>query len=513
MKGLWDESEMRRLCHSHILFLSLSHINMTNLIKQRKITPIPDQSIIHLDSNVMEDSKIHQSHGLFASYPGNCVGLVLTTLGVASLILAAASVLMRPTPSLRSSSKYLHPEKTSKIETAEGELLSPLSKFLESMGSRQSVDYGRTTPTGTYSLGVEYLLHKTSASPWHSGTIQFPHVDLSSLLAEEASDFVGIMMIPFGQQKQSASLLADRPTFNSVIFDKSKNTLPSIRVERTSLTRKGYKPGNLPNQDRSIIVNLVIPMGSSDGDPQTTALLMGIFDGHGARGHEVSHYLALEFPRVFTRIIREKQNTYIGDALTETFLEVDAKEPVKGTAGSTASVLFYPGSGSKVYIANAGDSTTIICSYSKTNRKSAIMYQNRKHKPHLPDERQRIESSGGKVMIPQSLLLQGSSSKSDSIKETSRVIIPSADGNPFSSLALAMSRSIGDWDGKRVGITAIPEIDVWDVNDHFDREQQADTRVSIQLSISVSFPPCRFGKLSQLASMTDFCNICVRWIV
>jgi len=321
----------------------------------------------------------------------------------------------------------------------------------------------------------------------HSGTIQFPHVDLSTLLREEATDFVGMMMIPFGEQ--TASLLTDRPTFNSVIFDMRKHNPPTKEVDSASLTRKGYKPGNLPNQDRSIIVNLMYAMGSTDGDPQTSALLMGIFDGHGSRGHEVSHHLSLEFPKIFTRIMREKQNTlpmeklpdatYIGEALTEAFFEVDATEPVKGSAGSTASVLFYPGSGPKVYVANAGDSTTIICAYSKTNRKSVIMYQNRKHKPHLPDERQRIENAGGSVIIPQSLLFQGHTSASDTIQETSRVIIPSAAGNPFSSLALAMSRSIGDYDGKRIGITAKPEIDVWDVNDHFDREQQRDTGVSI----------------------------------
>ncbi|KAL3823842.1 hypothetical protein ACHAXA_004114, partial [Cyclostephanos tholiformis] len=440
-------------------------INMANSIKQRKISSTPELSIIHLNSNGMEDLKMHQSHGKY-------VGLVLTTLGVASLILAAASMFMRSAQLLRSSSKYLHPEETGEIDTAVGEPLSPISKLIEIMGS-QSVGYGRTTLTGSYWLGDEYKLHQTSTSCGHSGIIRFPHADLSSLLSEEASDLVGMR---FQQQKETASLLTDRTTFNSVIFDKGKRNLLTNQVDNASLTRKGYKPGSLPNQDRSIIVNLVC---ASEGDPRNSALLMGIFDGHGARGHEVSQHLALELPKVFTRILREKKialpmdkklpgATLIEDALTKAFLEVDANEPVKGSAGSTASVLFYPGSGSKVYIANAGDSTTLICSYSKTIRKSTIVYQNRKHKPHLPDERQRIESSGGTVMIPQSLLLGDT-------KETSRVIIPSADNKPFSSLALAMSRSIGDYDGKHVGIIAVPEIDVWDVNDHFDGEPQTFT--------------------------------------
>ncbi len=415
----------------------------------------------------MEDSKIHQSHGKY-------VGLVLTTLGIASLILAL-SVLMRSTPLLRSSSKYLHPEESRETDATIGEPLSPFSKLTQIIGGQSSVNYGRTTLTGTYWLGEEYKLRETYTSCGHTGIIRFPHVELSSLLSEEASDFFGMS---FQRRTQTTSLLMD-PTFNSVIFDKGKPNLLTNQVDSASLTRKGYKPGNLPNQDASIIVNLVC---ASEGDPRTSALLMGIFDGHGTRGHEVSHHLALEFPKVFTRIIREKQishplgelsdATFIGDALTETFLEVDAKEPVKGSAGSTASVLFYPGSRSKVYIANAGDSTTIICSYSKTTMKSTILYQNRKHKPHLPDERQRIENLGGTVMIPPSLLMGDA-------KETSRVIIPSADGNPFSSLALAMSRSIGDYDGKRVGVIATPEIDVWDVNEHFDHEPQTSTGVSI----------------------------------
>ena len=134
-------------------------------------------------------------------------------------------------------------------------------------------------------------------------------------------------------------------------------------------------------------------------------------------------------------------------------------------------MLFYPGLGSKVYIANTGDSTTIIAAYSKTTGISKIIVQNRKHKPHLEDERQRIENAGGQIMIPPSLL-QGNSD--GLIKETSRVVIPDKSGNPFNSLALAMSRSIGDFDGKAVGLIAEPEVDVWDVHDFYKGQELAD---------------------------------------
>ena len=102
-------------------------------------------------------------------------------------------------------------------------------------------------------------------------------------------------------------------------------------------------------------------------------------------------------------------------------------------------------------------------------------------------------------MIPPSLLL-------DDAKETSRVIIPSADDNPFSSLALAMSRSIGDYDGKRVGIIATPEIDVWDVNDHFDHEPQTSTGVSIPLDVAVNSTSVVLAN-SHNFHLAVFCNI------
>eukprot|EP00571_Detonula_confervacea_P005758 CAMPEP_0172325160 /NCGR_PEP_ID=MMETSP1058-20130122/53275_1 /TAXON_ID=83371 /ORGANISM="Detonula confervacea, Strain CCMP 353" /LENGTH=470 /DNA_ID=CAMNT_0013041631 /DNA_START=276 /DNA_END=1688 /DNA_ORIENTATION=+ len=387
------------------------------------------------------------------------------------------------------------------------------------MDKQLLLNYGQVPLTGVYMLGEDYLFQKTAATDSDNrdpvtGSIQFPRVDLSVLLTEEATQSHQDLFWNKKQTVAEHSFLTYPSAFKSVIADNSGGIYPFQHTDHALLTRCGYKMGKIPNQDRSFIVNFLLDVnegkflnldanenkskGNGAFDPLfQKALLMGIFDGHGGRGHEVSHYIALEFPKVFTKTMRQKQHTlplplldcirnskmghhvenYMKEALKETFLEVDAHEPVKGTGGSTASVLFYPGIESKVYIANAGDSATIIAAFSNSRKESTIVYQNRKHKPHLEDERQRIENAGGQVMIPPSLLR--GDTNSPGLKDTSRLIIPSANG--FGSMALAMSRSIGDFDGKAVGLIAEPDVDVWDVRQHyqahqFDRKQELDTQ-------------------------------------
>ncbi len=402
-----------------------------------------------------------------------------------------------------------------------------------------------TPLTGTYLLGKEYLLQKNSAiaapasDTIHetvAGRIHFPHVELSLLLKEEA---VEPAPIPFSNQRHQTmtqpSYLSDKSSFDSVlnnnINEYTDSTTEKI-VDYAILTRCGHKMGHVPNQDRSFLVNFFIDVLPKKEFEPYTALLMGIFDGHGPRGHEVSHYLALEFPTIFARNMRRQNvvplpmfespgnstehayqiSTSIKSALNETFLEADADEPLKDAGGSTASVLFYPGTNSKVYIANAGDSTILIVSYCKTKRKSTVVYQNRKHKPHLPDERQRIENAGGIVKIPLSLLRGGGGSINDGIQESSRIIIPDKNGDSFRGMALAMSRSIGDVEGKRVGLTAEPEIDVWDVNDwmrQFDIDHKTDNEVRVDIFIFSYFSPA--FKVTQTYVAAVFCSRCYRW--
>lgn len=442
------------------------------------------------DRSISEAIKTHHGRRNILSNVSHYLGCNVT-LALAAAALISTSVFVFYIPSIPSESS---------AELERHPLLLPYSDLQTN-----------TTPlTGTHSLGKEYILQTNSAiehaSDTHdivAGTIHFPHVDLSSLLKEEALE--SELPIQYSNQEHQImtqpSYLSDGSAFASVINIGIKHHSNNKAVDYAILTRCGYKMGEVPNQDRSFLANFFIDIHRVKGVHPYVALMMGIFDGHGPRGHEVSHYLAIEFPKIFARNMRRMQNTIhqpvydslrnstthehhftnsIKSALNETFIEADANEPLKDTGGSTANVLFYPGVNSTVYIANVGDSTTLIVSYCKTKRKSTVVYQNRKHKPHLPDERQRIENAGGIVRIPQSLL-RGDGSINGSIQETSRVIIPDKNGNPFHSLALAMSRSIGDFEGKRIGLTAEPEIDVWDVNDwkrQFDTDQVLDTVVS-----------------------------------
>ena len=137
------------------------------------------------------------------------------------------------------------------------------------------------------------------------------------------------------------------------------------------------------------------------------------------------------------------QQTRDGDIsriLHEVFLELDATSPAKPSGGCTASLVLQLGT--KIYIANAGDSRSFIAVHVKGEETTKIVFGTREDKPHLPTERERVEHMGGQVYLPDGFALTG--------KGTTRVLYK--DPNTGSTSGLAMSRSIGDWDAGEVGV-------------------------------------------------------------
>jgi serine/threonine protein phosphatase PrpC len=209
------------------------------------------------------------------------------------------------------------------------------------------------------------------------------------------------------------------------------------------LTLKGSKGLiNVPNQDHSLILR----------DP--AQLVLALFDGHGENGHLSSSTVVRDLPFRFVQPAQAAQKT--PSHFTHEFLAVDSGPVSKiPYAGSTGIVVHYDVALQHLVVASVGDSTCLIVRGSgatmPSSNSSQILLESMKHKPALPDERQRIESKGGRIFVPQNPQV-----------ESSRVLIP----GPFGpeSYALAMSRSLGDIEGKRLGyLTAEPDVKVLDL--------------------------------------------------
>nr|AAM91486.1 AT5g53140/MFH8_8 [Arabidopsis thaliana] len=119
--------------------------------------------------------------------------------------------------------------------------------------------------------------------------------------------------------------------------------------------------------------------------------MFGIFDGHG--GSRAAEYLK---EHLFNNLMKHPQ--FLTDtklALNETYKQTDVAflESEKDTYrddGSTASAAVLVGN--HLYVANVGDSRTIV---SKAGKAIALSDD---HKPNRSDERKRIESAGGVIM-------------------------------------------------------------------------------------------------------------------
>ncbi len=208
------------------------------------------------------------------------------------------------------------------------------------------------------------------------------------------------------------------------------------------LTRKGNKfsqTGVSSNQDRIATLDYVSANGNIE------EFWMGLFDGHGELGHVISHFTLSEFPNRL-EVLRQ-QSLSIEDtktALKELFLAVNDNLPHLAGSGTTGiSIWKHQG---QLYISNVGDSKAFLVGVDSTRKKVKVIYTTKPHKPDNPDERKRIEGMGGRV---QAAPAPGYSA---------RLLIPLGE-SPMEVVGLAMSRSLGDFDGHPHGLIAEPTTD------------------------------------------------------
>ena len=195
--------------------------------------------------------------------------------------------------------------------------------------------------------------------------------------------------------------------------------------------------------------------------------IFGVMDGHGPQGHFVSQFASKFIPFQITnhREIKNltnpeeiyqklKYNEY--EIINHIFLETDnqlQKVNFDATESGCTCVLIIH-IGSHIICANTGDSRAILISDSLGKNDINDFYElplSYDYKPEMPEEKQRIEECGGVVEQLKDKNGEGVGPYRVWAKEG---------GYP----GLAMSRSIGDLIGKKLGVIPNPGILEYDLN-------------------------------------------------
>ena len=215
-----------------------------------------------------------------------------------------------------------------------------------------------------------------------------------------------------------------------------------------SISQKGYLGENIEkiNQDNFFIYKNFMN--------NSKYLFMGVCDGHGEYGHEVSSSLVYNIPLTINDLliqknikeITDKNKNHVISTLKNTFIEIDndlAEESEIDTAfsGSTcSSIIFTP---SKLFCANVGDSRCIIGKYDGEKWFSKNLSYD--HKPDNKLEKERILKNGGQI--------------EPYINEKGEYFGPNRVWVKHKNMpGLAMSRSFGDKIAHTVGVIPEPEI-------------------------------------------------------
>ena len=186
--------------------------------------------------------------------------------------------------------------------------------------------------------------------------------------------------------------------------------------------------------------------------------IFGVFDGHGPEGHLISQfvtrYIQLEFKRnkliqkiKDINIIYNKLKSNNFRMIKDIFINADNilrdQEIESRNSGTTCVIVIHLGE--HIICANAGDSRAILIYDKNKNNNYKVFPLSVDSKPELKEERDRIYKMGGIVQKIQN--------------QYGQEIGPYRVWNKNKEYpGLAMSRSIGDFSGKNLGIIPDPQI-------------------------------------------------------
>ena len=186
--------------------------------------------------------------------------------------------------------------------------------------------------------------------------------------------------------------------------------------------------------------------------------IFGVFDGHGQEGHLISQfvtrYIQLEFKRNKSiekikdvNIIYDKIKSNNFQMLKDIFIKADNilrdQEIESRNSGTTCVIVIHLGE--HIICANAGDSRAILIYDKNKNDNHKVFPLSVDSKPELKEEKDRIYRAGGIV--------------EKVTNQYGQEIGPYRVWNKNKeSPGLAMSRSIGDFSGKNLGIIPDPQI-------------------------------------------------------
>lgn len=137
--------------------------------------------------------------------------------------------------------------------------------------------------------------------------------------------------------------------------------------------------------------------------------IYGVFDGHGQKGHDVSNFVKENLPKLIIKDPRFKTPD-MPQMLKDNFKKMQSliatadrmKKISAQLSGTTATVCIHDLEANKLTIAHVADSTCCLSVYKDGARKIeevTCKALTRDHKPDLPDEKQRIEKNGGRVVF------------------------------------------------------------------------------------------------------------------